>query len=106
MAPVGGIALGQSKRFCRYWIGNEHRDVAVDQKIGVVCKSCEEKIPIEDEYVPGLLGAEIAARLYRPAPERVSDFANRAWQKRLSCRNPDCQQTHDYTGGDLVLYNE
>jgi hypothetical protein len=69
----------------------------VAQKIGVICKSCGERIQIDDEYIPGIRGAEIAASLYQPVAGRNLDFVNRAWQKTLICENPDCRQTHEYT---------
>jgi hypothetical protein len=77
----------------------------VAHKIGVTCKGCGERIPIEDEYVPGMGGAEIAASLYRPVARRTLDWLNRAWRKTLICENPHCRQTHEYTSGDLLLYS-
>jgi hypothetical protein len=76
------------------------------QKIGVICKNCGERIPIEDEYIPGIRGAEMAASLYQPGGGRTLDSVNRAWQKTLLCENPDCRQTREYTGNDLLLYND
>ena len=76
------------------------------QKVGVICKSCGERIPIEDEYVAGLRALPLARSLYLPGAERVSDSATEAWQRSLRCGNLECRQTHDYIGGDLVLYNE
>ena len=75
-------------------------------KIGVVCKNCGQKIQIEDEYIPGIRGTEIAASLYQPVGGRSVDFANGAWRKTLTCENPDCRQTHEYAGSDLLLYND
>lgn len=76
------------------------------QRIGVNCKSCGERIEIEDEYIPGIRGSEMAAMLYQPVGKRTLDFADKAWQKTLTCGNPDCQQLHRYTGSDLRLYND
>jgi hypothetical protein len=76
----------------------------VAYKIGVICKNCGETIQIEDEYIPGIRGAQIAASLYKSVAGRTSDFVNRAWQKMFICENPDCRQTHKYTGSDLLLY--
>jgi hypothetical protein len=78
----------------------------VAQKAGVVCKGCGDRIEVEDEYIPGIRGAEVAARLYRPSRGGSVDFVNRAWHTTLICGNPDCRQTHDYTASDLVLYND
>ena len=75
-------------------------------KIGVICKNCGERIQIEDEYIPGIRGTDIAASLYQMAGERTLDFVNRTWQETLICQNPDCRQTQDYTGSDLLLYND
>jgi hypothetical protein len=77
----------------------------VGRKAGVVCKSCGEKIEVEDDYIPGIRGAELAASFYQPTSERSVDFVNRDWHTTLICGNPDCQQTHEYTGSDLLLYN-
>ena len=75
-------------------------------KIGVICKNCGERIQIEDEYIPGIRGTDIAASLYQMAGERTLDFVNRTWQETLICQNPDCRQTHEYTASDLRLYND
>ena len=75
-------------------------------KVGVVCKDCGERIEVEDEYIPGIRGTEMAARLYQPVAGRIVDFVNRAWRKTLVCVNPDCRQTHEYTISDLLLYND
>jgi hypothetical protein len=78
----------------------------VARKAGVICKSCGEGIEVEDEYIPGIRGAEVAASLYRSIGGRNVDFVNRAWHTTLICRNPDCRQTHEYAGSDLLLYND
>jgi hypothetical protein len=75
-------------------------------KIGVTCKHCGKRIPVEDEYIPGVRGAELAASLYQPDGLRTSDFVNKAWQKRLSCENPGCRQTREYASSDLLLYDD
>jgi hypothetical protein len=66
----------------------------------------QEKIEVEDEYIPGIRGAELAASLYQPITGRVINLVNSAWRKSLICPNPECRQTHEYTGGDLLLYND
>gem|GEM_PF-1645181 len=50
------------------------------QKIGVSCKHCGKRIQVEDKYVSGIRGAELAASLYQPGRLRTFDFMNRAWQ--------------------------
>jgi len=86
--------------------------VAMAQKPGVLCKSCGKGIEIDDEYIPGIRGAELAASLYTPFYEhssqqegRISDFVIRPWQKTLTCVNPDCGKTHTYRTDDLRLYD-
>jgi hypothetical protein len=78
----------------------------VAHKVGVICKNCGERIEVEDGYIPGIRGVEVAASLYHLGAERTIDFVNRAWQKTLICVNPHCRQTHEYTGSDLLLYND
>jgi hypothetical protein len=78
----------------------------VAQKIGVICRNCEEKIEVEDEYVPGIRGAELAAGLYQPLVGRVLDVVNAGWRKTLTCGNPACRQTREYKSGDLLLYSD
>jgi hypothetical protein len=85
---------------------NSEATTVVAKKIGVRCENCGERIQIEDEYIPGIRGAEISARLYQPVAVRTLDLVNTAWQKRLTCENPACQQTYTYTGSDLLLYND
>ena len=79
--------------------------VVVAQKAGVICKSCGEAIEIEDDYIPGIRGAAVAASLYKAAGGRTVDFVNRAWQKILICGNPHCGKTHEYRGDNLLLYD-
>ena len=86
--------------------------VAMAQKPGVLCKSCEKGIEIDDEYIPGIRGAEMAASLYTPSYEysskpegKISDSVIRPWQKILTCANPDCARTHTYRTDDLRLYD-
>jgi hypothetical protein len=59
---------------------------------------------VEDEYVRGVQAGEMAAALYKPAGGSVTDFVNSAWQATLTCGNPACGKTHEYRGGDLLLY--
>jgi hypothetical protein len=35
------------------------------QKVGVFCKRCGKGIEVEDDYLPGIRGAQLAADLYR-----------------------------------------
>jgi hypothetical protein len=82
--------------------------VLLAHKAGVICKTCGEAIEIEDDYIPGIRGTAIAASLYQPflpVEVRTVDFVNRAWQKTLTCGNPDCGKTHEYRGDDLLLYD-
>lgn len=76
------------------------------RKIGVICKNCGQRIPVEDEYVPGIRAVPLAISLYQPGTGGRPDSASRVWRKSLNCENPDCLRTHNYTGGDLVLYND
>jgi hypothetical protein len=79
--------------------------VVVAHKIGVICKSCGEKIEIEDEYIPGVRATEMAV-FYKPLGKKFADVVNVAWQKSLTCGNPDCGKTHEYRGDDLLLYDD
>jgi len=47
----------------------------------------------------------MAAALYKPVGKTFPDFVNAAWQKILSCGNPDCGKTQEYRGDDLLLYD-
>jgi hypothetical protein len=47
----------------------------------------------------------MAAALYTPNGRTFADLANGAWQKTLTCENPDCRKTHEYRGNDLLLYD-
>jgi hypothetical protein len=85
----------------------------VAQRVGVICKGCAEGIEIDDEYIPGIQGAEVAARLYSPfalkffmrsGPTLID--RNTAWEKKLTCGNPDCGETHGYRSDDLRLYDD
>jgi hypothetical protein len=78
--------------------------VVVAQKIGVVCRSCGKGIEIDDEYLPGIRGAETAARLYQNSSKPVS--AIKPWQRTLTCEDPHCWQTHTYTSDDFRLYDD
>ena len=81
----------------------------VAQRPGVLCKSCGKGIEIDDEYIPGIRGAEMAA-FYEHFPKSVergvADSASRPWQKTLTCENPDCGKTHTYKTDDLRLYDD
>jgi hypothetical protein len=81
----------------------------VAQKPGVLCKSCGEGIEVDDDYLPGIRGAEMAASFYQhfsmPVKGNLVDSAIRPWQKTLTCDNPDCRKTHTYGIDDLRLYD-
>ncbi len=77
--------------------------VVMARKVGVICKGCARGIEIDDEYVPGIRGAEVAARLYSPFALKSPALA---WEETLTCGNPDCGETHEYSSEDLRLYNE
>jgi hypothetical protein len=83
--------------------------VVVAQKPGVLCKSCGRGIEVDDDYLPGIQGAEMAASLYGHfstlAEEKIVDSAIRPWQKALTCENPDCRKTYTYGTDDLCLYD-
>jgi predicted RNA-binding Zn-ribbon protein involved in translation (DUF1610 family) len=76
----------------------------VAHKVGVICRSCGERIEIEDEYIRGVRAADMAAALYKPIGKTPPDFVAVAWEKAVTCGNPDCGRTHAYRGDDLVLY--
>jgi hypothetical protein len=78
--------------------------VAMAQKLGVFCRSCGKGIEIDDDYLPGIRGAELAARLYKHLYKPVS--AIRPWQKTLTCENPDCREAHTYGADELRLYDD
>jgi len=84
--------------------------VIVAQKPGVLCKSCGKGIEIDDVYLPGIRGAEMAASLYKgvshPVEQKIVDSAIRPWQRTLTCGNPDCRETHTYGIDDLRLYDD
>ena len=81
--------------------------VVVATKLGVFCKSCGMEIELDDEYIPGVPGAEVAARLYnhllKATKGKISDSP--AWQKALICGNPGCWRTNTYATEDVRLYN-
>jgi hypothetical protein len=87
--------------------------VAMVQRPGVRCKSCGKGVEIDDEYILGIPGAELAASLYtpfrkhfsEPVEGKVVDPAIRPWQETLTCANPDCGKTHTYRTDDLRLYD-
>jgi len=68
-------------------------------KPGVRCKSCGESIAIDDEYLPGIRAADMAAQ-YSKGSKFV---ATQRWQKTLTCNNPNCRATHTYRVDDLRL---
>jgi hypothetical protein len=76
--------------------------VVVTQKVGVLCKNCGTGIEIDDEYLPGIRGAEMAASFYQRFSKPASMV--RPWQKLLTCGNPNCRATHTYRTEDLRLY--
>jgi hypothetical protein len=80
----------------------------VAPKLGVLCKTCGKGIEIDDEYLPGIQGAELAARLYKhfDKPDEGKVETVGPWQKTLSCENPDCRETHTYGADDLRVYDE
>ena len=84
--------------------------VAVAPKPGVLCKSCGKGIEIDDAYLPGIRGAEVAASFYKhiskPVEGKIVDSAIRPWKKTLTCENPDCRETHTYGTDDLRLYDD
>jgi hypothetical protein len=79
--------------------------VVVAYKVGVICRSCGRRIEIEDEYIPGIRAREMAAAFYKPVAEKFADYANTAWQQILTCGNPDCGKTDEYSGDDLLIYD-
>jgi len=79
--------------------------VVVAYKVGVICRSCGQKIEIEDEYIQGVRAIEMAAGFYKQVAEKFADFVNVAWQQVLTCGNPDCGKTDEYRGDDLLLYD-
>jgi hypothetical protein len=80
--------------------------VFVAQKVGVVCKNCGTEIEIEDDYIPGIQGAEVTARFYGSRRSETVDVVNRSWQRTLTCGNPSCGRARDYGADDLVLFEE
>lgn len=79
--------------------------VVVTHKVGVICKSCGERIEIDDDYISGVRATEMAV-FYKPLGAKFSDAVNVAWQKALTCGNPDCRKTHEYKGNNLRLYGD
>jgi hypothetical protein len=83
--------------------------LVVAPKLGVRCKTCGKGIEIDDDYLPGIHGADLAARLYKhfDKPDEGSIVGTVSpWPKTLRCENPDCRETHTYGAGDLRLYDE
>jgi hypothetical protein len=78
----------------------------VAYKVGVICRSCGNRLEIHDEYIRGIPAPEMAASLYKLDVEKHADFAKAAWQETLTCANPDCRRTDAYRGDDLLLYND
>jgi hypothetical protein len=77
--------------------------VVVAHKVGVICKSCGQRIEVEDQYIPGVRATE-AAVFYMPVGKKFADVVDVVWQTALTCGNPDCWKTHEYRGEDLLLY--
>ena len=79
----------------------------VAQKLGVLCKSCGTGMEIDDDYLPGIRGAEMASLYQRskPVEGKIVDSAISHWQKTLTCENPDCREIHTYGTDDLRLYD-
>jgi hypothetical protein len=84
--------------------------VVVAQKPGVLCKSCGKGIEIDDDYIPGIRGVQMAASFYgrfsKPGQRTVVDSAIGPWQRTLTCENPNCSETHTYRADDLRLYDD
>ena len=78
--------------------------VVMPCRVGVVCKGCGRMVEVEDEYVRGVSGVETAAAFYRPVIDSLVQSGRSAWRKTLTCDNPGCGRSHEYTGGDLRLY--
>ena len=70
----------------------------------MICKACGVGIEVEDEYIPGIRGAEMA--LYQPVRGGIAEFRNRRWQKTLTCGNAGCGKTFEYRSDDLLLYHD
>ena len=73
--------------------------VVVAHKVGVICRSCGERIEIEDEYIRGVRAADMAAALYKPIGKSPPDFVTVAWQETLTCGNGDSDETEQHSGG-------
>ena len=86
----------------------------VAQRTGVLCKGCGKGIEIDDEYIPGIRAAQMAAGLYghfykhflKSARQGVIDSDKKPWQKTLTCATPGCGKPHTYTTEDLRLYDD
>src|SRR5437667_12800102 len=80
----------------RFWVTAE----------GVHCKSCGNEIEIDDDYVRGIRGVQMAANLYMHLSTKAKVAASRIrpWRKTLTCENPACRETHTYGTDDLCLY--
>jgi hypothetical protein len=79
--------------------------LVVSYRVGVICRTCQRSIEVDDEYIQGIRATEMAAALYKSNGRTFPDLTNAAWQKTLTCENPDCRKTHEYRGGDLLLYD-
>lgn len=82
--------------------------VAMARKLGVRCKSCGREIEIDDDYIPGIRGVQIAANLYMHLSTKAEVAASRIrpWQKTMTCENPGCRETRTYGTDDLCLYGD
>jgi hypothetical protein len=103
-APAGKNPTGMLLK-----LAHQKYSLVVAPKLGVRCKTCGKGIEIDDDYLPGIHGAELAARLYKhfdkPDEGRIVGTVS-PWPKTLRCENPDCRETHTYGAGDLRLYDE
>jgi hypothetical protein len=84
--------------------------VVVARKLGALCTRCGRGIEVDDDYVPGIRGPEIAASLYKPFLKPVeggiTSSAIQPWRRTLFCENPTCRESHIYGTDDLRLYED
>ena len=88
------------------WSSATIYSVVMAGKLGVHCKSCGKEIEIDDDYVRGIRGVQMAANLYMHLSTKAKVAASRIrpWRKTLTCENPACRETHTYGTYDLCLY--
>lgn len=60
-------------------------------KWGVICKSCRQGIDLEEEYIP--VGG------------KTVEWPSPRWKQTITCPNPVCRKTHEYSGTDLELHD-